>query len=96
MLSTILESVRKPIILSSLLGCAVIFLSTINFATLMIRFLAVGEIPGTSVVIPSNGMFAILGLIAALAILSLLPSAQRQHISRSASYTLPKKRYTHL
>ena len=69
--------VQKIIISSSLIGSLLIYLSTIDFGTILLRFVTIGEIPGTSYTVSADAMLWALLVVAFVSVTPMVINIYR-------------------
>lgn len=90
---------KKKLSLFSNLVSAAIFLQVIDVGDTVVRFVLVGEIPGTDVLISPVDMIVLWSLIVAACLVSLVPNIRKIVVARSTAQWrrhLPRRRFTQI
>lgn len=84
----------QKITLAALIGSGSIIALSFDVANHLLRFLLVGQIPGTSIMLSPVAMLVIFSVVALGIIFAITP---RPHLKKSvAKSQLPKRRYSHI
>lgn len=85
---------QRNITLATLMGSGIIIGLSVNIVDHLMRFLLVGQIPATNIVLPPAVMLTIFSILALGIILSIAPRPRFKDSTPKSQ--LPKRRYSHI